>query len=180
MGELVVSMSFRYEICSIRKRKGPQIDLRGQNFEVFVVFDAISVDFSKDFVLKSQSTQQRKNELCNVFFKRTLHVLLHKHFRMTPKESKNFNIVEKHSVQIVFVDSFYFSVSILNISMIPISFFVSFSKIWNFECSNLQLEAVFQNFKFVPNFRKLLNQKFANFRFTWRELYAECVSFNCC
>ena len=93
MGELVVLVSFRFEISSIRKRKGPQIDLRCQNFEVFVVFDAISVDFSKDFVLSSQSTQQRKNELCNVFFKRTLHVLLHKHFRMTPKESKNFNFV---------------------------------------------------------------------------------------
>ena len=93
MGKLVVSVSFRYEISSIRKRKGPQTDLRCQNFEVFVVFDAISVDFSQDFVLSSQSTQQRKNELCNVFFKRTLHVLLHKHFRMTPKESKNFNFV---------------------------------------------------------------------------------------
>ena len=93
MGKLVVSVSFRFEISSIRKRKGPQIDLRCQNFEVFVVFDAISVDFSEDFVLSSQSTQRRKNQLCNVFFKRTLHVLLHKHFRMTPKESKNFNFV---------------------------------------------------------------------------------------
>ena len=93
MGKLVVSVSFCYEISSIRKRKGPQIDLRCQNFEVFVVFDAISVDFSKDFVLSSQSTQQQKNELCNVFFKRTLHVLLHKHFRMTPKKSENFNFV---------------------------------------------------------------------------------------
>ena len=93
MGKLVVSVSFRYEISSIRKRKGPQIDLRCQNFDFFVVFDAISVDFSKDFVLSSQSTQQQKNELCNVFLKRTSHVLLHKHFRMTPKESKNFNFV---------------------------------------------------------------------------------------
>ena len=92
-GRTYVSASFCYKISSIRKRKGPQIDLRCQNFEVFVVFDAISVDFSKDFVLSSQSTQQQKNELCNVFFKRTLHVLLHKHFRMTPKESKNFNFV---------------------------------------------------------------------------------------
>ena len=101
MGKLVVSVSFRYEISSIRKRKGPQIDLRCQNLEVLVVFDAISVDFSKDFVLSSQSTQQQKNELCNVFFKKTLHVLLHKHFRMTPKESKNFNFV--------FVQLVYFS-----------------------------------------------------------------------
>ena len=81
MGKLVVLVSFRYEISSIRKRKGPQIDLRCQNFEVFVVFDAISVDFSKDFV--PQSTQQQKNELCNVTLKRTLQCFTSETFRMT-------------------------------------------------------------------------------------------------
>ena len=66
VGKLVVSVSFRYEISSIRKRKGPQIDLRCQNFEVFVVFDAISVDFPKDFVLSSaiHSTTKKRAMQC--------------------------------------------------------------------------------------------------------------------
>ena len=59
MGKLVVLVSFVYKISSIRKRRGPQTDLRCQNFEVFVVFDAISVDFSKDFILSSATTKKR-------------------------------------------------------------------------------------------------------------------------
>ena len=50
VGKLVVSVSFRYEISSTRKRKGPQIDLRCQNFDVFVVFDAIPVHSRKILV----------------------------------------------------------------------------------------------------------------------------------
>ena len=72
MGKLVVSVSFRYEISSIRKRKGPQIDLRCQNFEVFVVFDAISVDFSKDFVLSSAIHSTTKKRAMQIFLKRIL------------------------------------------------------------------------------------------------------------
>ena len=97
MGKLVVSVSFRYEMSSIRKRKGPQIDLRCQNFEVFVVSDAISVDFSKDLVLSSaihSTTPQR------VFLKRTLQCFASPTFQ---NDSKG---VEK--LQLFFVQLVYF------------------------------------------------------------------------
>ena len=74
MGKLVVSMSFRYKIYSIRKRKGPQSDLRCQNFEVFVVFDAISVDFSKDSVLSSAIHSTTKKRAIQCFLEENITV----------------------------------------------------------------------------------------------------------
>ena len=93
MGKRVVSVSFRYEISSIRKRKGPQIDLRCQNFEVFVVFDAISVDFSKDFVLSSAIHSATEKRAMQCFLEENITVFCFTNISMTPKESKNFNFV---------------------------------------------------------------------------------------
>ena len=67
-------MSFRYEISSIRKRKGPQIDLRCQHFEVFVVFDAISVEFLKDFVLSSAIHSTTKKRVMQCFLEENITV----------------------------------------------------------------------------------------------------------
>ena len=72
----------------------PQIDLNRQN----ICFDAISVNFSKDFVLSSNtinSTTKKTRFALHLWSERQ------KHFRMTPKESKYFNIF-------VFVQLVYF------------------------------------------------------------------------
>ena len=74
VGKLVVSVSFRYEISSNRKRKELQIDLRCQNFEVFVVFDLISVDFSKDFVLSSAIHSTTKKRGMHYFLEENITV----------------------------------------------------------------------------------------------------------
>ena len=63
MGKFVFSTSFHYKISSICKRKMPQIDPElSKTFKVFVVLDAISVQFPKDFVLSSNKINSTTKE----------------------------------------------------------------------------------------------------------------------
>ena len=60
-GKIVASVSFRQEKNTIRNRKVPENDPENvENLEVFVVFDAISVQFPGGFVLLSNTKTNTK------------------------------------------------------------------------------------------------------------------------
>ena len=68
MGQLVVKVRFRQEINSICKGKKHQIDTEiVENLEVFIVFDAISVQFPKEFVIRSNTINNEKPSFAMVF-----------------------------------------------------------------------------------------------------------------
>ena len=59
MRSFVISVSFREEISSIYKRKMPQIDREiVEKVEVFVLFDTISVQFPRAFVISSNNQKR--------------------------------------------------------------------------------------------------------------------------
>ena len=59
---------------------------------VFVVFDAISVEYPRFFV-KGSNTTTKERDMHYIFRRERFSVLLQKHFRMTPNSSKKFNIL---------------------------------------------------------------------------------------
>ena len=104
MGKFVVSVTVRQEISSLCKLKLLQIDPEGvERFGVFVVFEAISVQFPQDYVISSNTIINERTTSAKYFLKRLLQRLakilqndskyvLQKHFIMTPNESKKFKI----------------------------------------------------------------------------------------
>ena len=94
MSKLVVSVSFRHEKVQLVKEKCIKLTLIVTKLEVFVVFDAISVRFPTDFVLRSNTNNSTLKEGdMNYFLMRTLQrFAVQNHIRMTPNESKKFNI----------------------------------------------------------------------------------------
>ena len=66
MGQLVVSVNYRLEIC---KRKMHQIDPEiVKKFDVFVVFEAISKQVPRDFVISSNKTSINERARYAVYF----------------------------------------------------------------------------------------------------------------
>ena len=64
----VVSVSFRQQIRSISESKMLKIDLEiDEKFEVFVVFDAISVQFPKVFVNSSKRLTTKERVMQYIF-----------------------------------------------------------------------------------------------------------------
>ena len=81
MGKLAVPVSFHHYISSICRRKMPQIDPEVKNLNFFFVFDAISIQFPRDFVLRkirftekmpTQSTNNKRTSFALHFLKRAL------------------------------------------------------------------------------------------------------------
>ena len=103
MGNPVVSVIFRNEVSSILKEEYLKLTCIVKKFEVFDVVDAISVHFPKDFVVSSNTINSVTQERAMDYNFRRAHCsfVLQKHFRMTPKEYKRFNIF-------VFVKVVYF------------------------------------------------------------------------
>ena len=74
MKKNVVSVCFRQQIRSISESKMLKIDLEiAEKFEVFVVFDAISVQFPRVFVTSSMTLNNERTSYAIHFLKRTLH-----------------------------------------------------------------------------------------------------------
>ena len=70
----VVSVSFRQQMRSISESKMLKIDLEiAEKLEIFVVFDAISVQFLRVFVNSSITLNYEKTSYAIHFLKRTLH-----------------------------------------------------------------------------------------------------------
>ena len=73
MGQLVVSVYFRQEISSICKNKMPRIDPENvKQFEVSVVFDAISVQFPRVFQIRSNTNNNKKKNYVQDFFEESV------------------------------------------------------------------------------------------------------------
>ena len=70
MGKCFGTVSFRQEINSIIEKKIASID--PGNVETIVVFDAIPLQFPKNFIKKFQHNQQRKSELCSTMFEKNV------------------------------------------------------------------------------------------------------------
>ena len=69
----VVSVSFRQQIRSISESKMAKIDIEiAEKFEVFVVFDAISVQFPRVFVDSSITLNNERTSYSIHIFMRTL------------------------------------------------------------------------------------------------------------
>ena len=72
-GKRVASVSFRQEIKTFCTKTMPQIDPEiVEKFHVFVVFDAISVQFPRDFVICSNTINNEKLSYAAHFLERTL------------------------------------------------------------------------------------------------------------
>ena len=68
MKKNIVSVSFRQQIRSISDSKLLKIDLeRAENFEVFVVFHAISVQFPKVFANSSITLNNERTSYAIIF-----------------------------------------------------------------------------------------------------------------
>ena len=73
INEKNVSVSFRQQIRSISESKILKIDLEiAEKFEVFVVFDAISVQFPRVFVNSSITLNNERTSYAIHFLKRRL------------------------------------------------------------------------------------------------------------
>ena len=71
--KIVVSVSFRQQIRTISNSKVLEIDLEVvEKFDDFVVFDAISVQYPKVFVISSITLNNKKTSFAIHFLKRTL------------------------------------------------------------------------------------------------------------
>ena len=71
--KVVVSVSFRQQIKTIANSKVLEIDLEVvEKFDDFVVFDAISVQFPKVFVISSITLNNERTSYAIHFLKRTL------------------------------------------------------------------------------------------------------------
>ena len=73
MGKIVVPVSFRQQIISISKRKMLDVELEiVEKIEVFIVFDAIAVQFSRVFVISSLTLNNERTSDALHFSTRTL------------------------------------------------------------------------------------------------------------
>ena len=93
MGVRVVSVSFRHEIISIFERKMPQIDAYLSKSMKLLLFLMQFVYICREipFKVPTQSTQQRKNELCITFFQEKVAVFASKTLQ---NDSKGFEIFQ--------------------------------------------------------------------------------------
>ena len=68
MEQLVVSVSFRQKISSFCEREMPQVDNKNvEKIEVFVVFDAISVQFPREFIICFNAINNKRTRLASIF-----------------------------------------------------------------------------------------------------------------
>ena len=97
MGILVNSVSFRHEIISICKSKTSQNDT-----ERFVVFDAISVYFPRDFVLSFKNQLNERSSYALHFLKRTLRCFLAKTLEHDSKVIKKLQHLHFRAICVLF------------------------------------------------------------------------------
>ena len=72
-GKVFVSVSFRQQISSVSKRKMPKVDLEiVEKFEVFVVLNAVSVQFPRVIVINSIAFENERTSYALHFLKRKL------------------------------------------------------------------------------------------------------------